>query len=60
MTSTHSFNFDNLSRLGDDVCGISARDTQNNKIGSYEFSKIEDASHLNFKPIYFVNCSFGI
>ena len=35
MTSTHSFNFDNLSRLGDDVCGISARDTQNNKIGSY-------------------------
>ena len=35
MTSTHSFNFNNLSRLGDDVCGISARDTQNNKIGSY-------------------------
>lgn len=35
MTSTHSFTFDNLSRLGDDVCGISARDMQNNKIGSY-------------------------
>ena len=35
MTTTHNYIFDNLTRIGDDTCGITARDTQNNAMGSY-------------------------
>ena len=35
MTTTYNYIFNNLSRIGDDNCGITARDTQNNNIGSY-------------------------
>lgn len=35
MASVNSYSFNNLSRLGDDVCGISERDIQNNRFGSY-------------------------
>ena len=35
MATTHNFVFDSLSRIGDDVCGISERDMQNQKHGSY-------------------------
>jgi hypothetical protein len=35
MASLHTFTFDNLSRIGDDVCALSERDTQNNDFGTY-------------------------
>ena len=35
MASSYNFTFDNLSRIGDDVCGISERDIQNQQFGSY-------------------------
>ena len=35
MTTSYNYVFDNLSRIGDDSCGITARNTQNNAIGSY-------------------------
>jgi hypothetical protein len=35
MTTYNSYKFDNLSRIGDDLCGINARDLQNNSVGSY-------------------------
>jgi hypothetical protein len=35
MTTYNSYKFDNLSRIGNDLCGINARDLQNNSFGSY-------------------------
>lgn len=35
MASSYNFTFDSLSRIGDDVCGISERDMQNQQFGSY-------------------------
>ena len=35
MTSTHHYTFDNLSRIGNDLCGISEGDLQNNAFGTY-------------------------
>ena len=35
MTTSYNYIFDNLSRIGDDSCAKSARNTQNNCIGSY-------------------------
>ena len=35
MASLHNYKFDNLSRIGDDVCAISERDLQNNNFGTY-------------------------
>jgi hypothetical protein len=35
MASLHTYTFDNLSRIGDDVCALSERDTQNNNFGTY-------------------------
>jgi hypothetical protein len=35
MATAHSYNFDNLTRIGDDNCGVNARDVQNNAYGSY-------------------------
>ena len=35
MTSTHNYMFDSLTRIGDDPCGISEKDIQNQKHGSY-------------------------
>ena len=32
MASSYNFTFDNLSRIGDDVCGISERDIKNQQI----------------------------
>ena len=68
MATTHSFNFDNLSRLGDDTCGISARDLQNNKIGSYltqnHFEKDCGLSNqINFatqQPNVFIGAGHGV
>ena len=35
MASAHNYTFYNLSRIGDDQCGISGRDMQNNEFGTY-------------------------
>ena len=35
MTTTYNYTFDNLTRIGDDNCGITARDAQNSAMGSY-------------------------
>ena len=34
MATTHNYTFDEISRIGNDLC-ISERDMQNNKFGSY-------------------------
>ena len=35
MSSVHSYTFNGLSRIGNDVCGVSERDMQNENFGSY-------------------------
>jgi hypothetical protein len=35
MTTSYSYTFDNLTRIGDDNCGITAREAQNSAMGSY-------------------------
>tara|TARA_Y100000996_G_C22513007_1_gene639224 strand:+ start:594 stop:1178 length:585 start_codon:yes stop_codon:yes gene_type:complete len=35
MASVHNYTFDNLSRIGDDLCGIIERDLQNQQFGTY-------------------------
>ena len=35
MASLHNYKFDNLTRIGDDVCALSERDLQNNNFGTY-------------------------
>ena len=35
MATVHDYTFYNLSRIGDDACGITGRDMQNNEFGSY-------------------------
>lgn len=35
MSNAYSYIFDNLSRIGNDECGVTARDTQNSSFGNY-------------------------
>ena len=35
MAELHNFKFDNMTRLGEDHCGLSERDIQNTKYGNY-------------------------
>ena len=35
MATVHNYTFYNLSRIGDDQCGITGRDAQNNEFGTY-------------------------
>ena len=37
MASVYNYNFDNLTRIGNDTCGITAREAQNNEMGSYNY-----------------------
>tara|TARA_B100000963_G_scaffold320678_1_gene303391 strand:- start:435 stop:1004 length:570 start_codon:yes stop_codon:yes gene_type:complete len=53
MSSVHSYTFDSLSRIGDDVCGVSEREMQNENFSSYSvqsyFAKnCGMASSINF------------
>ena len=65
MSSVHSYTFDSLSRIGDDVCGVSEREMQNENFGSYSvqsyFAKnCGMASSINFatsQPNIFYNGS---
>ena len=35
MATSYNYRFDNLTRIGNDNCGINARDVQNNTFGTY-------------------------
>ena len=35
MASLYNYTFDNITRIGDDVCALSERDMQNNNFGTY-------------------------
>ena len=35
MASVYNFTFDNLSRIGNDRCGLTEKDMQNQTFGSY-------------------------
>ena len=35
MATVSNYTFNNMSRIGDDQCGISGRDAQNNEFGTY-------------------------
>ena len=40
MASVHNFTFDKLSRIGDDLCGITERDLQNQAIWFLQYYKL--------------------
>ena len=51
--TTYNYTFHNLSRIGDDNCGISARDAQNNSMGSYNTTNYFLSECGMKKPISF-------
>jgi len=53
MTSTYNYTFDSLSRIGDDVCGISERDMQNQNFGSYLTQNYWESECNMKKPVHF-------
>ena len=53
MTSSYNYTFDSLSRLGDDVCGISERDMQNQNFGSYLTQNHWESECNMKKPVNF-------
>ena len=53
MTSSYNYTFDSLSRIGDDVCGISERDMQNQNFGSYLTQNHWESECNMKKPINF-------
>lgn len=68
MASSYNFKFGNLTRIGDDVCGISERDIQNQQFGSYKtqnyFEKNcglrQPISNATMQPNVFVNGGYGV
>ena len=53
MANVHNFTFDTMSRIGNDLCGISEKDLQNQKVGSYlTYNHFEKDSCMG-KPIHF-------
>jgi hypothetical protein len=53
MTTTYNYTFDNLTRIGDDSCGITARNAQNSAIGSYNTTNFFLSNCGMKKPIEF-------
>ena len=60
MTTTYNYIFNNLSRIGDDSCATTARDTQNHNIGSYNTTNYFLAECGMIKPISFATKQPGI
>ena len=60
MTTTYNYIFNNLSRIGDDNCGVTARDTQNSNIGSYNTTNYFLSQCGMKKPIDFATKQPGI
>lgn len=53
MASVYDYSFDNSGRIGNDICGVSERDMQNNKFGTYATKNyFEKFCGMN-KPIKF-------
>ena len=67
MASVHQYTFDNLARIGDDACGITSRDMQNNAYGSYSTTNYflkwcgmkEPIEFATQQPNIFYNGGFG-
>ena len=67
MASVYNYNFDNLTRIGDDTCGITAREAQNNAMGSYtttnyflkECGMKKPIAFATQQPNMFYNGGFG-
>ena len=67
MASVYNYNFDNLTRIGDDTCGITAREAQNNEMGSYtttnfflkECGMKKPIAFATQQPSMFYNGGFG-
>lgn len=53
MASVHKYTFDNLSRIGDDLCGITERDLQNQQFGTYSTTNYFEKFCGMKKPIAF-------
>ena len=53
MASVYNYNFDNSGRIGNDVCGVSERDMQNNKFGTYSTRNYFEKDCGMSKPIRF-------
>ena len=68
MTSVHSFVFDGQTRIGDDPCGITEKDLQNQKKGSYitqnyfekECGMKKPVSFATSQPNVFYNGGYGV
>ena len=53
MANVHKYSFDNLSRIGDDLCGITERDLQNQQFGTYSTTNFFSQYCGMKKPIDF-------
>ena len=53
MASVHKYTFDNLSRIGADLCGITERDLQNQQFGTYSTTNYFEKFCGMKKPIAF-------
>ena len=68
MASLYNYTFDNITRIGDDVCALSERDMQNNNFGTYStknyFEKYcgmkQPISFATKQPNVFFKGGFGI
>ncbi len=67
MASVFNYNFDNRTRIGNDTCSITAREAQNNEMGSYnttnyflkECGMKKPIAFATQQPSMFYNGGFG-
>jgi len=67
MASVYNYNFDNLTRIGNDTCGITAREAQNSAVGSYNTTNFflkecgmkKPIAFATQQPSMFYNGGFG-
>ena len=67
MASVYNYNFDNRTRIGNDTCSITAREAQNNEMGSYnttnyflkECGMKKPIAFATQQPSMFYNGGFG-
>lgn len=67
MTDVHNFTFDSLTRIGDDTCGVTEKDIQNQNFGSYStvnyFAKYcgmkQPIAFATSQPNIFYNGGYG-
>ena len=67
MTNVYNYKFDNQTRIGDDMCGITAREAQNSAVGSYNTTNFflnwcgmkQPIEFATQQPNMFYNGGFG-